>query len=172
VPRNTKSPTSRTSKPASPDGFRIDADLKAFIESGVATIVSTGDSDRRAHVTFGWGPRVGDDGRTIEVFLDTARAGQTLANARSNGHIAMTVCGPVSYRSAQFKGTFMDSGEATADDAAWVERHREAFVVETSLVGDPPEKIRGMWMSDVVRISFVVERAFDQTPGPEAGKPL
>ena len=49
---------------------------------------------------------------------------------------------------------------------------REAFVVSTSLIGDPPEAIRGMWMDGIVRLAFRVERAFDQTPGPGAGKPL
>jgi hypothetical protein len=152
--------------------FEIDSDLKDFLESGVAVLVSTGDADRRPHVAYGWGPRVRKDGSTIDVFLDSVRAGQTLANARANGHIAMTVAHPVSVRSVQLKGTFLDSGDPAADDAAWVRRHREAFVVSTSLVGDPPEVIGGMWMDDVVRLSFVAQRAFDQTPGPNAGRPI
>ena len=152
--------------------YRVDADLKEFVESGVAVLVSTGDAQRRPHVAYGWGPRVRGDGSTVDVFLDSARAGQTLSNARATGKIAMTVAHPVSYRSVQLKGVFGDTGAATADDGAWVQRHHEAFVVTTSLVGDPPEAIRGMWMGEVVRVSFSVERAFDQTPGPGAGKPL
>jgi hypothetical protein len=172
VARNTSSRPSKPAKSAAKGGFRVDADLKAFLESGVAVLVSTGDAERRPSVTYGWGPRVRDDGRTIDVFLDAPRARQTLENARANGRMAMTVAGPVSYRSVQLKGEFADTGAPTSDDAAWVARHREAFVVETSLVGDPPDKIRAMWMDDIVRVSFVVERAFDQTPGPGAGKPL
>ena len=172
MPRNAKSSSLRTAKSGESHAYRIDADLKAFIESGVAVLVSTGDAERRPCVTYGWGPRVREDGRTIDVFLDEPRAGQTLANARANGHMAMTVAGPVSYRSVQLKGIFAESGDATADDEAWVVKHREAFVIETSLVGDPPDAIRGMWMDDIVRLSFVAERAFDQTPGPGAGKPL
>lgn len=172
MPRNADARTSRTSKTGTNSSFRIDADLKELIESGVAVLVSTGDQDRRPHVAYGWGPRVREDGVTIDVFLDTARAGQTLSNARANGKIAMTVADPVSYRSAQFKGTFGETGEPNDDDEAWVQRHREAFVVTTSLVGDPPTAIRGMWMDEVVRVSFRVERAFDQTPGPNAGRPL
>lgn len=123
-------------------------------------------------MTYGWGPRVRDDSSTIDVFLDEARAAQTLANARGNGRVAMTIADPVSVRSVQFKGTFIDAGEATDEDVAWVQRHREAFVVTTSLVGDPPAIIRGLWMDDVVRMSFRAELAFDQTPGPNAGQPL
>jgi hypothetical protein len=172
VPRNADARTPRTAKTGTKNTFQIDADLKEFIESGVAVLVSTGDGERRPHVAYGWGPRVRDDGRTIDVFLDAARSGQTLANARQNGKIAMTVAEPVSVRSVQFKGVFRDTGDATAEEADWVRRHRDAFVVTTSLVGDPPEVIRGMWMEEVVRLSFTAERAFDQTPGPNAGRPL
>jgi hypothetical protein len=172
VPKKADGSSPPRGKSGARGAFRIDAALKELVESGVAVLVSTGDSERRPHVAYGWGPRIREDGRTIDVFLDSARAGQTLANARANGKIAMTVAEPVSVRSVQFKGLFRDTGAATAEDAEWVRRHRDAFVVTTSLVGDPPDVIRGMWMDDVLRVSFTAERAFDQTPGPNAGRPL
>jgi len=152
--------------------FHIDPEMKELIESGVAVLVATGDAERRPHVTYGWGPRVRDDGTTVDVFLDRERSAETLRNAKANAHIAMTVAHPVSYRSAQFKGCFIDAGDPTDEDEAWVRRHREAFVVSTSLVGDPPGVVSGFWMDDVVRVTFRVERAYNQTPGPDAGKPL
>ena len=152
--------------------YRIDAGLKEFVESGVAVLVGTGSADGRPHVAQGWGPRVSDDGSTVDVFLDAARADQSLANLKANGRIAVTLAHPVSYRSVQFKGAFRDSREPDEADRSWVEQHRENFLVTTSLVGDPPWVIRGMWLDETIRISFEVERAFDQTPGPEAGKPL
>jgi hypothetical protein len=121
---------------------------------------------------MGWGPRVREDGQTIDVYLDAPRAGSTLANLEDNGRMAMTVAHPVNYRSAQFKGTFVDSGEPGDDERRRVQRHREDFAVSTSLIGDPPEIIANLWLEDVIRVSFKVEAAFDQTPGPEAGKPL
>jgi hypothetical protein len=155
-----------------PKPYRIDGPLKELVESGVAVLVATGDAQRRPHVAYGWGPRVREDGSTIDVFLDASRAERTLSNVRGSGKIAMTVAEPVSMRSVQFKGSFRETGTATPEDAVWVQRHRDAFVVTTSLVGDPPDKIRGMWMDEVIRVSFTVERAFDQTPGPNAGRPL
>jgi Pyridoxamine 5'-phosphate oxidase len=152
--------------------YQIDDSLREFVESGVGAIVATGDSRRRPHVKFGWSPRVHEDGQTVDVFLDAARASQTLANLRDNGRIAMTIVHPVSVRSVQFKGTFRGEGSPSADDVKWVQRGREGFSVSMALVGDPPEVIRNLWLPDVLRISFVVEQAFDQTPGPEAGKPL
>ena len=59
-----------------------------------------------------------------------------------------------------------------ADDAAWVQRHREAFVVTTSLVGDPPTAIRNLWMDDVVRVSFDGRARVRPDAGPDAGRPL
>lgn len=152
--------------------YRIDTPLKEWIESGVAVIVATGDASGRPQVRFGWGPRVHDDGSTIEVFIDAQRAKHTLENLQDNGRLAMTIADPVSYRSAQFKGTFRGSTEASSADHEWVQKHREEFLVTTALVGDPPESIRHMWLDEIVGVTFVVEQAFDQTPGPEAGKPL
>jgi hypothetical protein len=155
-----------------PASYRIDDALKEFLESGVAVLVGTGDHQGRPGVGQGWGPRVHDDGNTVDVFVDTARAQSILANLEENPRIAMTVAHPVSVRSVQLKGAFRGSGEATDIDRSWVQRHREAFVTSTSLVGDPPEVIRNLWLDEVVRLTFSVEAAFDQTPGPGAGKPL
>ena len=81
----------------------------------------------------------------------------------------MTVADPVSYRSAQLKGRFVDSGDPTEVDRTWVQRHRDMFLVATTLVGDSPTAMRNRWMDDTVRVTFRVERAFDQTPGKNAG---
>lgn len=152
--------------------FQIDGSMKEFVESGVAVLVGTGSADGRPHVAQGWGPRVRDDGTSMDVFLDVSRADLSLANLNSNGRIAVTFAHPVTYRSVQFKGAFRESSEPDEADRSWVQQHRENFLVTTSLVGDPAWVIRNMWLEETVRVAFEVERAFDQTPGPEAGKPL
>jgi hypothetical protein len=152
--------------------YSIDGDLKEFIESGVAAIVGTGDSNGRPHLTYGWAPRVVDASGVLEVFLDKERADPTLADLGENGRIAMTLAHPVSYRSVQFKGRFRDAGEPSEGDAEYIQKRRDDFVTSTSLVGDPPSTIRNLWLKDTVRVTFEVERAFDQTPGPEAGREL
>ena len=150
----------------------IDSDLKEFIESGVACLVGSGNADGRPHIAQAWGPRVHQGGAAVDVFIDAPRAARTLENLSENPRIAMTLAHPVSYRSVQLKGQYRDTGEPSDADLDWVRRHHDEFLVSTTLVGDPPDTIRNLWMDDVVRLSFDVERAFDQTPGPEAGKPL
>ena len=151
--------------------FRIDDNLKQFIESGVATLVGTGDKAGRPQIAYGWAPRVKDPA-TVEVFVDAARADKTVANLRSTGKIAMTVAHPVSVRSVQIKGRFIEVSGPAPEDAPYVQQRREDFVTSTSLIGDPPETIRNLWMEDVLKLTFSVEQAFDQTPGPNAGQPL
>jgi Pyridoxamine 5'-phosphate oxidase len=152
--------------------FRIDADLREFIESGVAGLVGTGDGEARPSCVYGWAARVGADGATVDVFIDTDRAERTIANLRSNGRIALTLADPVSYRSVQLKGTFREAAAADDAERAWVQSHREAFLTITTLIGDPPAVVRNLWLDDVMRVTFAPEAAFDQTPGPGAGKPL
>jgi predicted pyridoxine 5'-phosphate oxidase superfamily flavin-nucleotide-binding protein len=152
--------------------FKIDDSLKEFIESAVAVVVGTGDDNGRPHVTGGWGPRVLDDRSTIDLFLDTERATLTLRDLQANGRIAMTIADPVSYRSAQFKGKLQYSRELTEDDHDWVRKHREGFAAAIAIIGDPNAVIRTLWMDEITHIAFAVERAFDQTPGPDAGRPL
>jgi len=149
--------------------FQVDQALKEFVESAVATVVGTGSEDGRPCIAYGWGTRVSEDGERIDVFLDRLRADQTLANLEGNGKIAVTVADPISYRSAQLKGCFIETGEPTEVDRAWVQRHREMFLITTTLVGDSPTAMRNRWLEDIVRVTFRAECAFDQTPGKHAG---
>jgi hypothetical protein len=151
--------------------YPIHDDLKDFIESDVATLIGSAESPERPHIAWGWAPRVKDEG-VIEVFLDAERADRTIANLRANPRIALTMAQPITYRSVQLKGDFLDVSPPSEEDEVYVQRRREGFVSACVLVGDPPEAIRNLWLDDVVGITFSVDRAFDQTPGPNAGKPL
>jgi hypothetical protein len=152
--------------------YAIDEKLQELIESGVATLVGTGDSHGRPQIAYGWAPRVVDPSGVLEVFVERARAEKTLANLKSNGHIAVTIADPISVRSVQFKGKFLSLSEPSEADRAYVQERREGFVTSTSLIGDPPAIIRALWLDDIQLISFSVDAAFDQTPGPNAGRPL
>src|SRR5262245_58356941 len=151
--------------------FRLDEALKAFLHSGIAVQAGTADQNGRPHVTWAWGPRVNDDG-TLSVFLDTARAGRTLANLAVNRKVAVICADPIGYRAIQFKGQWLSASAPSDAERGWVQRHRELFASNLALVGDSPAGIRNLWMENTTRIDFTLEAAFDQTPGPKAGQPL
>jgi general stress protein 26 len=152
--------------------YVVSDELRELIESGVAVSVATADAAGSPHLNTGWGPRIGPDGTTASVFVDRARMTPTTDDLETTRRIAMTVGDPISYRSIQLKGTAIAVADPDDDDWEWVRRHREAFLVSIALIGDPPNVGRNMWTEDVVRIDFRVEQAFDQTPGPDAGRPL
>lgn len=152
--------------------YRINDELKEFLESGVGTLIGTADGGGRPHVSYVWGLKIADDGQGGRVYLERARADQALSDMNANPMVAVTAASPVLYRSVQLKGRYTGHGEPDDDELAAVEKQRNAFLVETMLVGDPPNAVRNLWMDDVIRIEFTVERAFDQTPGPNAGKAL
>jgi hypothetical protein len=152
--------------------YEIDDNLKEFVESGVAVVVGTGDNLGRPEIAYGWAPRVLDDRTSVELFIDEARAEKTMANLRGDGRIAVTLAEPISYRSVQFKGKFLGSRPVDEPDRNWVKKHRDAFATTLALIGDPLTVIQALWLEDVVEVSLSVESAFNQTPGPEAGKPL
>lgn len=151
--------------------FAFTDDLREFVALPVAVLVGTSNAERRPEGVGAWGPRVSGE-HAIDVFLDAERADRTLANLRENGRMAVTLAYPITHRSVQFKGRLREVAQPSHEDVELVQKHREAFVVVTSLIGDPPEAIRAMWLDDVVRVTMDIEAAFDQTPGPGAGKPL
>lgn len=151
--------------------YRIDAALKEFLESGVAIQVGTASDAGRPHAVNAWGARVNPDG-SMSIFIEAKRASRPLANLATNPKVAVIFGDPITYRSVQLKGRWRSTAHPSADDRNWVSRHRDLFASTTSLVGDNPNSIRNLWTDDVTRVDFEVEQAFDQTPGPEAGRPL
>ncbi|MGH2608914.1 MAG: pyridoxamine 5'-phosphate oxidase family protein [Tepidiformaceae bacterium] len=153
--------------------FRIDDDLKNLIESGVAVVIGTTDAARKPNVNYCWGPRVLNSRHSLHLFLECSRATPTRENLEQTGAVAITVADPITYRSVQLKGRHITTEPATDEDLAWVQRHREAFSSATALTGDSPGVRRNAWMEDaLLRFEVEISAAFDQTPGPNAGRPL
>lgn len=153
--------------------YRIDEALQEFVESRVAVIVGTADPAGRPHARPGWGPRVHPSRTRVSFFLEAERAPVPLDDIAATGQIAITCSDPITYRSVQLKGRGHVVPETTADDEAWVARHRAAFIAAVAIVGDPPHAARNRWIEGpLVRVDIDVERAFNQTPGPGAGGPL
>jgi hypothetical protein len=152
--------------------FAITDELREFIESGVAVVAGTASAEGRPHMTFVWGPRVEGIPGHVTFFLEAARGTDVIADVQHNPAIALTLAHPPTYRSVQLKGRVLAISEPTSEDLPWVERHQSDFLSATSLVGDNPAVVMEHWGSNEAlrRVEIEVARAFDQTPGPQAGQ--
>jgi hypothetical protein len=153
--------------------YEISGDLLELLQGGIASVVGTADGDNRPHVSAGWGTSAAGDGRTLSTYIEVARCQQALADVAETGRMAITVASPISYRSVQFKGRCVATRLATPEEEAQVTAGADLFLSTVALIGDPPQATRNLKMSGPMRrFEIEVEAAFDQTPGPGAGKPL
>ena len=150
----------------------IDDRQRALIESGAAVSVGTRSRELVPDALRGWGPRVSPDRRSIEVFVDRPNSQRCVENLQDNGRIALCFVDVVTFQALQLKGRCVEIGDPGPDDWGWIDRHRAAFTEATAQIGFLSEVVRNMWSTQVVKLRFVVEEFFDQTPGPDAGKEI
>jgi len=152
--------------------MQIDDELATYLQPGPFSVIVAGcDASLTPETVRAWGPRLLADGRTIEVFVGREPAKRLVEILRVRGAMAMAIANVTTYQALQLKGECVEIGEAGDGDRARVRAHGEAFVSGLQLVGISEEGARGILVSDVIRLRFVPETLFTQTPGPEAGVP-
>jgi hypothetical protein len=151
----------------------LDPDVIEFIHGGVLVGVATRDDGLKPEFARGWGPEVSVDGRSLRLCVPAPEGSRMRANLVGNGAVAVGFSPPTIARAVQVKGVATAVAEPEADDLERVERHFGLFVAEAARIG-APEGIPGRMVdrSGLVRISFSIDEAFDQTPGPTAGRRL
>ena len=154
----------------------ISDELRALIEGPVSVLVGTRDSRLVPEITRAWGPRVSEDRQSVSLCVPLATSRKTMDNLEANGRIAVAFALPTNYRTFQLKGRHAKIAEPDTTDLAAVERHRDAFSTVNAPLGQPREIIEAFWRAEIetsavlVKILFVPEEVFDQTPGPGAGR--
>jgi len=154
---------------ASASFLDIDSGLKALIESVGTILVGTRDADLRPEITRGWGAHILRDSHTIDLCVSLSAGAKTLVNLRDHDEIAVTFHHTTTYKTLQLKGRFTESGEPTPEDWDWVTRHRKELTAQAGINRIPLDIGARIFTDDLVRIRFVVQQAFEQTPGPGAG---
>ena len=153
--------------------LEIDDGIRAHIIENVGTIlVGTRDTNLIPEITRGWGPTILPDGHTIDVCVSLSAGAKTLDNLRDDDELAVTFHQTVTYKTVQLKGRFLDSGELTPSDRESVERQKNILTEQAKVHGIPLSIGSRIFTLDLVRIRFVVQQAFEQTPGPGAGDAL
>ncbi len=149
-----------------------DADIAAFLGTGVALVVATRDEDLRAEITRGWGPSLSQDGRELHLCLSAGLDSKTVANLRQNGDIAINLTRPTTYRSVQIKGRMRVLDEPTAAELARADAHLAAFLDEAAQVGVPRTLGQRFAEPPYISVTLAIIELYDQTPGARAGEPL
>jgi hypothetical protein len=150
-------------------------DLLAMIARGVSANVGSRDAALRPSVMRAVGSAVSPDGASVTVYLARSQSRQLIQDIASTGHLAVVFSEPATHRTVQLKARSASLRDATEADRPLLTRYLASMEHEIGRVGHPPSIARAMLahrLEDVVAVSFEPEQAFDQTPGPQAGRAI
>jgi hypothetical protein len=149
-------------------------EVVAFIESGLSIVVGVVGPAGRAQTGRALAARVLPDATIRVIFADEGNDA-VVASARAGGPIAATFSAPMSHRTLQIKGFTSRLEEYDAEDAAATERQCDAFAGVLEAVSHPPAFVQAFLdyrQSKLWVLSFPMHEAYEQTPGPGAGRTL
>lgn len=150
-------------------------DHRAMIARGVSVIVSSCGLDLTPSLMRAVGSQISPNGDRITVFLNRLQSAQLLRDVASTGRVAVVFSEPHSHRTVQVKSSQARLREVTRDDVPVLQRYLLAMQGELGRVGVTPDLVAAMLayrFEDLSAIEFTPSQAFDQTPGPHAGRPL
>jgi hypothetical protein len=148
----------------------IGTEVTKLLESGSSLVVGTVDEDGLPDATRAWGAWVLHDPERVRFLLPDGSS-RSLENLSAGGLVAMTASDVVTLRSVQIKGRALLVEPATRDDLDLSEQYRREFfraVNETDAIA--VELLDNMVPPGFVAVECTVTAAFDQTPGPTAGR--
>jgi hypothetical protein len=149
-------------------------DIVSFIESGLSIVVGVVGSGGRALTGRALAARVIGDATIRLIYAEEGNAAIT-ATAQAGGPIAVTLSAPLSHRTLQIKGFSCRPEELLPEDETSARQQTDAFSAILGSVGHSPAFVdafsdyrsAALWV-----LSFPAQEAFEQTPGPGAGRSL
>jgi hypothetical protein len=154
----------------------LDAAQCAFLRGPVAINVASRSETLVPSIARAYGCRVSKDRRQVAVFLATRSAQAVLRDLRAGGPIAVVFCLPSTHKTIQLKAAGAAIAPAAPGDRRIIRAYCDAFHSEILELGYKDPFTRSLASAAVdeegVTVSFEPSAAFEQTPGPEAGKQL
>lgn len=149
-------------------------EVVSFIESGVSIVAAVVGPVGRAQTGRALAARVLPDATIRIIFADEGNE-SVAASAQTGGPIAVTFSAPMSHKTLQIKGYSSSFDEVDPADEVIVERQCDAFAGVLRATGHPPAFVQAFldyrhskqWV-----VSFPAHEAYEQTPGPGAGRTL
>jgi hypothetical protein len=145
-----------------------------FIEGGVSMIGCSCHPDKTPAMARAVGCRVSPDRQNITLLFPKSWSTDLFEAVRQSGRLATVYSLPSSALTIQLKGR-AEITRAPKDAAVIVARYADAFVADVCPLGYAEEMIRAVLScapADLCAVTFRIDQAFDQTPGPRAGEPL
>lgn len=149
-------------------------EVVAFIESGLSIVVGVVGPEGRALTGRALAARVMPDATIRLIYAEEGNDAVT-ATATSGGPIAVTFSAPLSHRTLQIKGFSSRQEDLGPEDEASTRKQTDAFAAILGTVGHSPAFVQAFTdyrSSPLWVLSFPVQEAFEQTPGPGAGRSL
>jgi hypothetical protein len=153
----------------------IDDAVVALMRRRVSIIVASRDAMHQPHLMRAIGLRVSTDRRRVTVVMTRATSTAVLDDIAANGAIAVVVSEPSTHTTAQLKGSDAAVEPIASGDLALVEAHAERFADELESIGFKRALAAAMLDradGDLVAVGFTPTQAFEQTPGPRAGRAI
>ncbi len=147
-------------------------DIAALTREGVAVMVATRDRELRPELGRAWGPALSEDGTRLTVCVEAAPDSAMARNLEAGSPVAAMLARLTSRTTIQLKGPVVEVAAPTQARLDAVGAHVDGFVAETALVGVPESTARALVGADLLTVTIEVAERFDDTPGPDAGRPL
>jgi len=155
--------------------YPVDRILADFLESNVAMLVATSDTENKPTITRGFGARVSEDREHVTVFVTLEQSASTLRDVEKTGRIAVNAARISDYESYQLKGNHAQLIELSDQDSRHVAQYIKGVQSELGNIGLTPLQQKNTFRSyssqTLVGIIFTLQEVYCQTPGPGAGKP-
>ncbi len=153
----------------------LDQAQRRFITGPVAVNIASRSARGVPSIARAYGCHVSADGDRITLYLPAARASALLADVRGGAPVAAVFTRPATHETLQLKGRRADIVPVDAVGRERMRAYARLFREELVAFGLEPRFLDGMLAPvelEAVALGFNPVAAFDQTPGPDAGRPL
>jgi hypothetical protein len=150
--------------------------VRAFLTEPIAINVSSRGQGLFPSIARAYGCRLDADRARVTIFLAAERAQAVLEDLRAGAPIAVAFCRPNTHATVQLKGAYAEVAPLAPDDRALMRAYGKAFHAEIVSLGFSESFTDALAApvgdESAVAVTFTPIAAFEQTPGPDAGKQL
>ena len=134
--------------------------------------IGSANVDLKPSHSFALGARINSAAETITVFVCKEISHTVLKDCETSKR-AVFYSTLFSHEAYQVKGNVTQVEPLSEEDRSASKEHCEKFIQATTEMGMPPENTRKIFgLTADTAITIELEQIFDQTPGPNAGKPI